>query len=284
MSSPAASKSSAAEVAEGSDQPGNGTPPLSSPGGTGTSPAADTTTNRSRSNSPAGSETGSVESGELDSAPPLPQEPAPDAAPPLPQEPAPGSAADPSDDGWDCHWDATHNAWFFFNRFTHQTQWDNPRVPSAAAAAPAAAPGTDAATEPLAPPPGSAPVGGYNPAIHGDYDPNAWYAQGYQQPEDGGPKEPLPDPGLLYVSGGFFNRHTGKFQTADQGPSRHSDDAKSNRQMNAYFDVDAAANAHNGRSLKAERSGKKPSKSELKAFKEKRRAKKEEKRRAWLRD
>ena len=56
------------------------------------------------------------------------------------------------------------------------------------------------------------------------------------------------------------------------------------RQMNAFFDVDAAANSHDGRSLKAEQSNKKPSKNELKAFKEKRRARKEEKRRAWLRD
>jgi hypothetical protein len=54
--------------------------------------------------------------------------------------------------------------------------------------------------------------------------------------------------------------------------------------MNAFFDVDAAANSHDGRSLKAERSGKKLSKAELKHFKEKRRVKKEEKRRAWLRD
>ena len=54
--------------------------------------------------------------------------------------------------------------------------------------------------------------------------------------------------------------------------------------MNAFFDVDAAANSHDGKSLKAERSGKKLSKAEVKAFKDKRREKKEEKRRAWLRD
>lgn len=54
--------------------------------------------------------------------------------------------------------------------------------------------------------------------------------------------------------------------------------------MTAFFDVDAAANSHDGRSLKAERRGKTLSKQELKAFKEKRRDKKEEKRRAWLRD
>jgi len=54
--------------------------------------------------------------------------------------------------------------------------------------------------------------------------------------------------------------------------------------MSAFFDVDAAANRHDGRSLKAERRGKQLSKQELKAFKNKRRDKKEEKRRAWLMD
>jgi hypothetical protein len=88
----------------------------------------------------------------------------------------------------------------------------------------------------------------------------------------------------MYASTATFNRFTGQFQAAGEGPERHSDEAKSKRQMNAFFDVEAAANAHDGRSLKAERSGKKPSKAELKQFKEKRRARKEEKRRAWLRD
>jgi hypothetical protein len=83
---------------------------------------------------------------------------------------------------------------------------------------------------------------------------------------------------------GFFNRHTGAWQQPDQGPERHSDEAKSRRQLNNFFDVDAAANEHDGRSLKAERRTYQPSKAELKAFKEKRRARKEEKRRAWLRD
>lgn len=67
-------------------------------------------------------------------------------------------------------------------------------------------------------------------------------------------------------------------------PDYHNDENKSKRQMTAFFDVDAAANSHDGRSLKAERRGKTLSKKELKAFKEKRREKKEEKRRAWLRD
>jgi hypothetical protein len=67
-------------------------------------------------------------------------------------------------------------------------------------------------------------------------------------------------------------------------PEKFNDENKSRRQMNAFFDVDAAANSHDGKSLKAERSGKKLSRKEVKAFKDKRREKKEEKRRAWLRD
>ncbi|RSL56491.1 hypothetical protein CEP54_008786 [Fusarium duplospermum] len=206
--------------------------------------------------------------------PPLPNEPAPGGGPPLPNEPAP----QPEDDGWDCQWDPNTQAWFFANRFTGKTQWENPRV------ATPAAPGTQSSVP--QPPMSEKPAaGGYNPAIHGDYDPNAWYAQVNNDDEDAGPSTgAVTDPSEVYAATASFNRFTGQFQAAGMGPERHSDEAKSRRQMNAFFDVEAAANAHDGRSLKAERSGKKPSKAELKQFKEKRRARKEEKRRAWLRD
>jgi hypothetical protein len=87
-----------------------------------------------------------------------------------------------------------------------------------------------------------------------------------------------------HVAQAHFNRFTGKFQQADMGPDMHNDENKSRRQLTAFFDVDAAANTHDGRSLKAERRGKTLNKKELKAYKDKRRDKKEEKRRAWLRD
>ncbi|KAL0932032.1 WW domain-containing protein [Colletotrichum truncatum] len=222
-------------------------------------------------------------------APPLPSE-----HPPLPSGPPPAT----EDDGWDFQWDPNSQAYFFYNRFTGMTQWDNPRVPTAgasaststAAAPPAPAPGTSttSAPLPLAPPPlpsnDRPAAGGYNPAIHGDYDPNAWYAQGDKTDQDDEAQQAAVLAEQGYNATAQFNRFTGQFQTMGEGPDRHSDEAKSRRQMNAFFDVDAAANAHDGRSLKAERSGKKPSKSELKHFKEKRRARKEEKRRAWLRD
>jgi hypothetical protein len=208
------------------------------------------------------------------------------SAPPLPNEPLPTEKdkQGEQDDGWEFQWDQTNQAYFFWNRFTNETTWENPRVPVESQA-----PTTD--NTQLQTPPATAvppmnerlPAGGYNPAIHGDYDPNAWYAKNNEETNE--PQVPVMDTAAAYAAIGSFNRFTGKWQgDDDQNPDRHNDEAKSRRQMNAFFDVDAAANAHDGRSLKAERSGKKPSKSELKQFKEKRRARKEEKRRAWLRD
>lgn len=219
--------------------------------------------------SPSSKSDQSKESGE---ASPVSPEKTNDDAPPLPD----GSPPPVEDDGWDFHWDETHQAYYFYNRFTNQTTWENPRIAVANAGA-----GTSAAPGGAEPPKNERPpAGGYNPAIHGDYDPNAWYAQ---KREETAQEQPI-DPAAAYAAMGSFNRYTGRWQSDDVNPDNHNDEAKSRRQMNAYFDVDAAANAHDGRSLKAERSGKKPTKAELKQFKDKRRARKEEKRRAWLRD
>jgi hypothetical protein len=133
--------------------------------------------------------------------------------------------------------------------------------------------------------------GGYNPAIHGSYDPNADYAKEASKEEEDEEGQAvaaaagLSNPNVNgHVAQAHFNRFTGKFQQADMGPDMHNDENKSRRQLTAFFDVDAAANTHDGRSLKAERRGKTLNKKELKAYKDKRRDKKEEKRRAWLRD
>lgn len=236
---------------------------------------------KSADGSPEESSSPDADDAAAEEAPPLPNGTVPDG-PPLPDEPVPQK---PEDDGWDCQFDSNSQAWFFYNRFTGKTQWENPRVPDTAGAAPGA---MDAATtsrggEPQPPSEEKPAAGGYNPAIHGDYDPNAWYAKNNEEDESASAAL-AGDPAAIYAATASFNRFTGQFQSGDAGPERHSDEAKSKRQMNAYFDVDAAANAHGGRSLKAERSNKKPTKNELKAFKEKRRARKEEKRRAWLRD
>ena len=212
---------------------------------------------------------------ETSNAPPLPEQ----TAPPLPLE-------EPPDDGWDPVWDDKAQAYYFYNRFTQQSQWTNPRVPEVSQpTAPGVgshdrvsdrAPGTEETA------PEQRPHGGYDPAIHGDYDPTAPYAQEQQTLDETDGQSA--DPTAIYTATGVFNRFTGKWQPHNINPENHNDENKSRRQMSAFFDVDAAANSHNGKSLKAERSGKKLSKQELKAFKEKRKERKEEKRRAWLRD
>lgn len=232
-------------------------------------------------------------------APPLPSEepPLPNEEPPLPNESEPPllSEAPPSteskDDGWAPVWDATAGAFYFHNRFTQATQWENPRVPEASASpslAPGVAPASGVvATGPLsaaypAPTTGLA-AGGYDPAIHGSYDENAWYAQPTTTVDTTQPTTSL-NLAEEYAQTGQFNRFTGRWQAADLQPEKFNDENKSKRQMNAFFDVDLAANSHDGKSLKAERQQKKLSKKEVKDFKNKRRVRKEEKRRAWLLD
>ncbi|KAJ9604600.1 hypothetical protein H2200_010714 [Cladophialophora chaetospira] len=222
---------------------------------------------------------------ETSKTPPVnPPLPAGELPPPLPKEAPPGQ---PLDDGWEPVWDDRAQAFYFYNRLTNVTQWENPRIPEATQ--PAGPPGVDnydrlAATSQAPPAPR---VGGYDPAIHGDFDPNADYAKAYQiasTVDDNTGVVPGTNPADAYAATGTFNRFTGKWQRAELNPENFSDEQKSKRQMNAFFDVDTAANTHNGKSLRAERQSQKLSKAELKAFKEKRREKKEEKRRAWLRD
>ena len=127
---------------------------------------------------------------------------------------------------------------------------------------------------------------GYNPAIHGNYDPNAPYAQYHnrkrEQEQSSGQSRALTDnPQALAAQttvAGTFNRFTGRFQGDEKSAERHNDYNKSSRQMSAYFDVDAAANAHDGRSLKEERRNEKLSKKQIKELAERRRQKKEKKR------
>ncbi|KAI9744146.1 MAG: hypothetical protein M1818_002298 [Claussenomyces sp. TS43310] len=251
-------------------------------------PRAKTATSESDAAEDEGSDASRSDHPHVDStaegSPHLPE----DEVPPLPSEPLPEA-----DDGWAPIWEESAQAFYFYNRFTGATQWTNPRVPDpniqpsgppgVAPAATTRQEGDDPASRPR-------PAGGYDPAVHGDYDPDAWYAQPLE-PDVGVAGEGAPsgastaaDSAALYGATGQFNRFTGRWQAAELAPENFNDENKSKRQMNAFFDVDAAANSHDGKSLKAERSGKKLSKSELKQFKEKRKAKKEEKRRAWLRD
>ncbi|USW51065.1 Putative WW domain-containing protein [Septoria linicola] len=125
----------------------------------------------------------------------------------------------------------------------------------------------------------------YNPKIHGNYDPNADYAKYTEQRLNGNNSAttlPGQIPGAVdYSSTMALNARTGSAQPAHLTADRHNDAAKSGRQMNAFFDVDAAANAHEGKSLKEERKNKKLSKAEVKAFNEARKEKKQKKRMAF---
>ncbi|KAI4773800.1 hypothetical protein E4T44_14342 [Aureobasidium sp. EXF-8845] len=225
-----------------------------------------------------------------DDAPPLPDEPLPEDAPPLPDEPLPAPIDE--DDGWSAQLDTASGCWYFLNRFTGLSQWDNPRVPTAVPSqqyAPGTgpsshAPGTSEAVAAPPPPPGE-PYLGYNPKIHGDFDPNADYAkwhQDHQTEEWAASEAALAQGTAAFEQAGTFNRFTGAYQAADKSADNHNDENKSKRQLNAFFDVDRAANAHEGRSLKAERANQKLSKKQAKAFNEQRRAKKEQKRRDFL--
>lgn len=126
---------------------------------------------------------------------------------------------------------------------------------------------------------------GYDPRIHGSYDPNAPYAQYHKQKreQESGATQPTsnivpPGTDASYGATANFNRFTGAFQTADKSMEQHDDYHKSGRQMGAFFDVDAAANAHGGRSLKEERRNQQLSKKQIKELAAKRREKKEKKR------
>ncbi|PNS21204.1 WW domain-containing protein [Sphaceloma murrayae] len=242
------------------------------------SPGADKRSVRGRSPSEEGEE--------RDDDPPLPDE----EPPPLPDEVLP--AQEPSSDGWEARWDNVNTQWYYFNRFTGVSQWENPRVPEASAstmppysAPPGVAPGTIGAAQAsvTGPPPD---YRGYNPKIHGDFDPNADYAKYHQVSKDSiegtGEAPSAAELGELYEQSATFNRFTGKFQAEDKGPDAHNDENKSRRQMEAFFDVDKAANAHGGQSLKAQRQRQKLSKRQIQEYNDKKKAKKIKKDRDWL--
>ncbi|KAI5780773.1 WW domain-containing protein [Geopyxis carbonaria] len=203
-------------------------------------------------------------------------------SPPLPPGPPPGDYS--NDDGWQPVWDDAYGQYYFYNSLTSETTWTNPRVPDSQITISTGETSNSAKTlNGVLDTPGDEESGNdenslrYNPTIHGDYDPSAPYAQRLEsiKPQD-----------HEYTTVAAFNRFTGKFQSSQsrQVPEAHNDENKTKRQMEFYFDVDAAANSHDGKSLKAERQTKKLTKKELKQFKEKRRQRKEEKRKAWLKD
>nr|POE87373.1 ww domain-containing protein c2f3.14c [Quercus suber] len=131
---------------------------------------------------------------------------------------------------------------------------------------------------------------GYNPKIHGDYDPTAPYARHHEEQREREHAEEQARHGIVpatqqygdYVMTGAFNARTGRFQTGEQSAERHNDYNKSGRQMDAYgHNIDAAANSHGGVSLKEERRNHKISKKELTAIREKKKQRKRAKEMAF---
>ncbi|CZT21869.1 uncharacterized protein RCC_07735 [Ramularia collo-cygni] len=111
---------------------------------------------------------------------------------------------------------------------------------------------------------------GYNPKIHGNYDPKADYAAYHnkKREEESGFVAPVAlPPG--YGAEMILNARTGHAQANRPGAEHHNDAAKSGRQLNAFFDADAAAEAHQGRSLKEERQKQHLSKQQVAEFKRK---------------
>ncbi|KAG5513716.1 hypothetical protein PMAC_000754 [Pneumocystis sp. 'macacae'] len=86
-----------------------------------------------------------------------------------------------------------------------------------------------------------------------------------------------------YVFTARFNRLTGKWQNdPDKIPENFTADARALRQQSFYFDVEATAAAHDGRSFRAERQQKRLTKKELANYKKQNRQKKEQRKREWL--
>ncbi|KAM0723641.1 hypothetical protein Q7P37_000629 [Cladosporium fusiforme] len=121
--------------------------------------------------------------------------------------------------------------------------------------------------------------------IDGPWDPNGYYMAYHNwlaklEEDKANPQAAATD--QTYASSAQFNAQTGRYQTADQSADRYDSSNRAGRQMNHFFDVDSAANAHDGRSLKEERRAMTHSKKEIAEMNQKRKDKKHQKRMAFL--
>jgi hypothetical protein len=132
---------------------------------------------------------------------------------------------------------------------------------------------------------------GFYAKVHGAYDKNAPYVAYHNWRTWDAENEKAASTAQAqttatyqnYDSYAQFNAHTGRYQTGEQSADRHDPANRANRQMSAFFDVDSAANSHDGRSLKEERRNKKLTGKEIAEMNRKRKEKKDAKRMAFLR-
>ncbi|KAG4306113.1 hypothetical protein PORY_000101 [Pneumocystis oryctolagi] len=209
-----------------------------------------------------------------DEAPPLPDEPIPDTLPILnrenifmnehvsTKEPQPSVSASSSlkpgntvsscqtqgpsapDDGWNAVLDPKTQSYYFWNSKTNETTWKNPRVSN-------------------------------------DTSESCMSLNTYQKNEVNHSSYPYKE----YVFTARFNRMSGKWQNdPNKVPENFTEDARALRQQSFYFDVEATAAAHDGRSFRAERQQKRLTKKELANYKKLYRKKKEQRKREWLLD
>lgn len=150
-------------------------------------------------------------------------------------------------------------------------------------------------------------AGGYNPKIHGSFDPKADYAKQWRKDQEDEENAAAAAKAAItaqyeakssayngsnnrrnsgddLTSAGTFNRYNGRFQGSDVNPDRYSQQNQASRQLNAYGgNLEAAANSHGGRSLKEERRKQRVSKEQIQAYKQKREERKRARDLAWYR-
>ncbi|PWN36613.1 uncharacterized protein FA14DRAFT_4696 [Meira miltonrushii] len=199
---------------------------------------------------------------------------------------------------WQAVWDATRQAWYFWNQVTQETTWENPLVKEGKNEESATQADSVPANESVAISMTSmtdeevAQMVGIDPDLA--YLDPVMYANEIHQARmgNGNPTS------TSYRSQGAFDNRTGKFvsqsalkQGATYDPSRLSHANQADRQMGAFFDVeqyeDQRKREHEKAQLETDEQGRikrqRPSKKELKFFKERAKEKKASKH-AWLRN
>lgn len=133
------------------------------------------------------------------------------------------------------------------------------------------------------------PFPAYNPKVHGNYvnwEQKKKEAEGSDDEYD--MPQPVPASQANYGSTASFNRFNNAFANTAVHPTRapgaHTGAAKSDRQLKAYYDLDAADQDQSGKSGKAERASRVPTKAEMQMFKQKKEEKQRRNRDALYKD